>query len=72
MLVETSHEISKSPWKYRPVQTIESTMGFDIPFSDVPEKKTDVVKGVYKLPLKNQKATVVVKIIDYWEKKCRL
>jgi hypothetical protein len=37
---------------------------FNVVFSDVPEKKTDLVKGTYELPISKEGATVAVKIID--------
>ena len=38
---------------------------FNIAFSDIPEKKTDLVRGIYELPLpKGRKTTVAVKVID--------
>jgi len=37
---------------------------FNITFSDVPEKKNDLVMGKYDLPAPQGKATVAVKIID--------
>ena len=37
---------------------------FNIHFSDVPEKKTDFVKGKYELEIESGKRTVAVKIID--------
>jgi SAM-dependent methyltransferase len=37
---------------------------FNVVVSDVPEKKTDLVKGRYKLPGRNAQTTVAVKIID--------
>ena len=38
---------------------------FNICYSDVPEKKKDLVKGIYELPTPHKKSfTVVVKIID--------
>lgn len=37
---------------------------FHIVYSDVPEKKNDLVKGKYEIELPNQKAKVAIKIID--------
>lgn len=37
---------------------------FNIHFSDVPEKKTDLVKGNYQLDIASGKRTVAVKVID--------
>lgn len=37
---------------------------FNITLSDVPEKKSDLVKGTYELPAPKGKTTVAVKIID--------
>jgi len=37
---------------------------FNVAFSDVPEKKTDLVKGAYVLSAPEKTATVAVKIID--------
>jgi DNA modification methylase len=37
---------------------------FHIIYSDVPEKKDDLVKGKYEVELPNQKAKVAIKIID--------
>lgn len=37
---------------------------FNVALSDVPEKKTDFVKGIYELPAPNSDATIAVKIID--------
>jgi DNA modification methylase len=37
---------------------------FHIIYSDVPEKKDDLVKGKYEIELPNQKAKVAIKIID--------
>lgn len=37
---------------------------FNVIFSDVPEKKMNVVSGKYDLPFSNKKTTVAVKIID--------
>jgi DNA modification methylase len=37
---------------------------FDIALSDVPERKTDLVRGEYELPASKGKTTVAVKIVD--------
>jgi hypothetical protein len=37
---------------------------FNVTFSDVPEKKTDLVEGKYELPAPKGNTTVAVKIID--------
>lgn len=37
---------------------------FNITFSDVPEKKNDLVTGKYELPALDGRTTVAVKIID--------
>jgi len=37
---------------------------FNIVHSDVPEKKQDLIKGIYELPVPESKTTVAVKIID--------
>ena len=37
---------------------------FNIALSDVPEKKSDLVKGTYELPAPRDTTTVAVKIID--------
>jgi hypothetical protein len=37
---------------------------FNITFSDVPEKKNDLVTGKYELPAPDGRTTVAVKIID--------
>jgi hypothetical protein len=37
---------------------------FDITLSDVPERKTDLVRGEYELPAPKAKTTVAVKIVD--------
>ena len=37
---------------------------FNVVVSDVPEKKTDLVKGRYELPGRNAQTTVAVKIVD--------
>jgi hypothetical protein len=37
---------------------------FNVTLSDVPEKKTDLVRGQYELPAPNGETTVAVKIID--------
>ncbi|MGQ0669898.1 MAG: site-specific DNA-methyltransferase [Actinomycetota bacterium] len=37
---------------------------FDIALSDVPERKTDLVRGGYELPAPGGKTTVAVKIVD--------
>ncbi len=36
----------------------------NIALSDVPEKKSDLVKGSYSLPAPKAKTTVAVKIVD--------
>jgi hypothetical protein len=37
---------------------------FDIALSDVPERKDDLVEGLYELPAPDGPTTVAVKIID--------
>jgi hypothetical protein len=37
---------------------------FDIALSDVPERKTDLVRGDYELPAPKGKTTVAIKIVD--------
>lgn len=37
---------------------------FNVVFSDVPERKTDLVRGTYELPAPEGKTTVAVKILD--------
>jgi len=37
---------------------------FNIFFSDVPEKKNDLVKGVYEIEIPKEKVTIAIKIID--------
>ena len=37
---------------------------FNIFFSDVPEKKNDLVKGSYEMEIPTEKVTIAVKIID--------
>ena len=37
---------------------------FNVVLSDVPEKKTDLVKGTYELPAPKGKTKVTVKIVD--------
>jgi hypothetical protein len=37
---------------------------FNVAFSDIPERKTDLVLGKYELPAVSEEATVAVKIVD--------
>jgi len=37
---------------------------FNVVLSDVPEKKNDLIAGIYTLPVLGGKTTVAVKIID--------
>ena len=37
---------------------------FNITYSDVPEKKTDLVEGKYEIEIPADKAKIAVKIID--------
>ncbi len=37
---------------------------FHIVYSDVPQKKTDLVKGKYEINIKEEKTKVEVKIVD--------
>ncbi len=37
---------------------------FNIKYSDVPEKKKDLVEGKYELDIPKKKTTIAVKIID--------
>ena len=46
------------------IDTDYNGKSFNIAASDLPAKKTDLIKGEYELPLPRTNATVAVKIVD--------